>query len=381
MWPIGELGPLANPPYSTAIDLANGDVLLFGLGLADIYSTNAGVPTLIPLTTSTSLQRTNATATTLSGDKKVLVVGGRNNANQIIAGAAVFNPAKVVTDKDDYQPGDQVMLFGFGWKPGEIVDIYVVDNYVTQPEWHYDTSVQADAHGNFIAEPFLFEVLLEHFGVTFDLSAVGQSSMLSAQTQFTDAEGLALFEDPTFCTNRTAFAWGSTVHAVISGIAPASSLQCYQLQWTAPNGVTYTNTVGGTVVSNSGCITSGNNRTNSFTIPSAGPSVFGRSSPSKTRMASPPIVSGPFSPSRRRGSMWRGMSSSGRLKPTGRQPMSAAITWWHRARRPSSRTAVSGRTFLSGVIALKRDAHLLGSSFPMPAFQERPPRHCFDGLI
>ncbi|MDW8309920.1 MAG: kelch repeat-containing protein, partial [Verrucomicrobiales bacterium] len=194
-------------PGSTAVLLANQKVLVLSLTQPGLYSPappyaedNARFEALPH---GTALQRAGATATELLADRKILIAGGVAPDNsgtaqpdgpggpgpgQTVLGTAVlFNPAKVVTDKDDYQPGDFVFLYGSGWLPGEVVDIYVVDNSVTEPEWYYDVSITADADGNFIAEPYLFEVLLDHLGVTFDLSAVGTTSGLIAQVQFTDA--------------------------------------------------------------------------------------------------------------------------------------------------------------------------------------------------
>jgi hypothetical protein len=70
---------------------------------------------------STALKRTGQTATELSGDKKILVAGGVNAQQQPTLQIAIFNPAKIWTDKDDYQPGDNVVLSGSGWKSNEDV--------------------------------------------------------------------------------------------------------------------------------------------------------------------------------------------------------------------------------------------------------------------
>ena len=63
----------------------------------------------------------------LQSYNRVLVVGGVD-ANSSVKDAAVFNPARLATDKDDYVPGEVVWLSGAGWKPDEYVAVWVVDS-------------------------------------------------------------------------------------------------------------------------------------------------------------------------------------------------------------------------------------------------------------
>ena len=37
----------------------------------------------------------------------------------------------ISTDKDDYQPGDVVHLTGYGWQPGDVLDIVLTDDPLT----------------------------------------------------------------------------------------------------------------------------------------------------------------------------------------------------------------------------------------------------------
>ena len=76
--------------------------------------------------------------------KKILVAGGQNAQHQPVLQIATFNPARIWTDKDDYQPDDQVILSGSGWKPNENVYLYAVDNETEA--WTYESTIAADAN-------------------------------------------------------------------------------------------------------------------------------------------------------------------------------------------------------------------------------------------
>src|SRR5437773_5943863 len=126
---------------SSATLLANGKILVLGPGAAGLYSPDAADPasaftafdeTSVP--GSTALRRSGQTATELSGDKRILVAGGVNALN-LSVNPALFNAARIWTDKDDYLPGDNVILSGSGWKPNENVYLYAVDD-TTRSEEH-----------------------------------------------------------------------------------------------------------------------------------------------------------------------------------------------------------------------------------------------------
>lgn len=91
--------------YSTGFDLINGYTLYFGLGGAGLYPGLDG--TIAPLENSQALHRDGAAAAELP-DKKILVAGGLDSSNQVLNSAALFNPAWVMTDMDDYPPGATV---------------------------------------------------------------------------------------------------------------------------------------------------------------------------------------------------------------------------------------------------------------------------------
>ncbi|TMP89703.1 MAG: hypothetical protein E6L08_14245, partial [Verrucomicrobia bacterium] len=115
--------------------------------------------------------------------EKILVAGGADTLN-LLQGQALFNPAKIWTDRDDYNPGDPVVLSGSGWKANEDVYLYAVDDETQQ--WTYGSTVTAGADGSFVESPY-FIVLQRQLGVTFTVTAVGAQSNMQADVEFTDA--------------------------------------------------------------------------------------------------------------------------------------------------------------------------------------------------
>src|SRR5947207_914698 len=113
--------------------LANGKVLVLGSDVSGLYNPDA-VPPAPDFTHfdersvphSGILPRSGQSAVTLPGDKKILITGGADGNNQLV-GMALFNPAKIWTDKDDYAPDEPVILSGSGWKATEPVHLFAVD--------------------------------------------------------------------------------------------------------------------------------------------------------------------------------------------------------------------------------------------------------------
>jgi hypothetical protein len=173
---------------SSATLLANGKILVIRPDLVGLYSPDATSSAFTALDETlvpgiTALQRSGQTATELKSDKKIFVAGGKN-AQNLFTGAALFNPVRIWTDKDDYQPGDNVILSGSGWKPNENVYLYAVDD--TTQAWTYGSTVTADANGGFVVDPY-FIVQLVQLGAHFSVSAVGAQSAMQADVKFTDA--------------------------------------------------------------------------------------------------------------------------------------------------------------------------------------------------
>ncbi|MFN3760337.1 MAG: MBG domain-containing protein, partial [Algoriphagus aquaeductus] len=97
-----------------------------------------------------------------------------------------WGQATVKTDREDYQPGDYVKITGSGWQPGETVSFHFEeDPKPTTCVNPHDLVAIADENGNIYNDQFLIRE--NHLGVTFTLTAAGQSSGLVATTVFTDA--------------------------------------------------------------------------------------------------------------------------------------------------------------------------------------------------
>ena len=87
----------------------------------------------------------------------------------------------VTTDKDDYTPGEIVVVRGSGWLAGETVRLNF-DEIPYNPPVTY--SVTADAEGNIYDTQYVIDD--RHVGSTITLTATGQTSGFTAKTVFTD---------------------------------------------------------------------------------------------------------------------------------------------------------------------------------------------------
>lgn len=96
--------------------------------------------------------------------------------------------ATIETNQDDYAPGELVRVTGHGWGLGEAVHLDMTED----PDTHGDVTqdVQADSTGAF-SVPF-YDVQDHDLGVTFTLTATGQTSGSKAVAVFTDAINLKL---------------------------------------------------------------------------------------------------------------------------------------------------------------------------------------------
>src|SRR5436190_1936842 len=179
---------------SSATLLANGRILVLRPDAAGLYAPDAtdqataftlfdeaSVPGI------TALLRSGQTATELSGDEKILVAGGEDAQNQPMLQIAAFNPARIWTDKDDYQPTDPVILSGSGWKANENIYLFAVDSETNQ--WTYESTITADGNGEFSVDPY-FIVQLRQLGTLFHVTAMGAQSNMQAEVEFTDAVNL-----------------------------------------------------------------------------------------------------------------------------------------------------------------------------------------------
>ena len=108
-----------------------------------------------------------------------------------------FGQATVTTDKSDYSPGEYVIVTGTGWTPGETVELHFDETPLVCPNNHIRYTI-ANSQGNIYYAQFLINT--HHLGVSFVLTAIGQTSHLTAQTTFTDAGiGNINVEGDEFC--------------------------------------------------------------------------------------------------------------------------------------------------------------------------------------
>src|SRR5213082_1626958 len=230
---------------SSATLLANGKILVLRPDMAGLYDPDAADPstaftafdeTSVP--DSSTLLRSGQTATELSGDKRILVAGGVN-AQNLSVNPALFNAARIWTDKDDYLPGDNVILSGSGWKPNEDIYLYAVDD--TTEAWTYGSTVNADASGGFVVNPY-FVVQLVQLGANFSVSAVGAQSAMQADVKFTDSTGVSAatvtIDESTCTTPNSAFSRGQTVcsKVVVTATNGGGGAGSFFIDWRNPSG-------------------------------------------------------------------------------------------------------------------------------------------------
>ena len=92
----------------------------------------------------------------------------------------------LTTDREDYPPYSYVYFHGSGFEPGETVDMIVVETDPVQQSFE-PWQVVADENGEFDTSWYIFSE--EFIGATFQATATGQTSQLTASATFTDANG------------------------------------------------------------------------------------------------------------------------------------------------------------------------------------------------
>ncbi len=104
-----------------------------------------------------------------------------------VTGAKALRFASVTTDQPDYYPGDTVVITGSGWQSGETVDLQIEAScHCEHDAWNGQSL--ADTAGDFENRDFVVQD--EHLGVTFTLTATGESSGIVATHTFTDSPRL-----------------------------------------------------------------------------------------------------------------------------------------------------------------------------------------------
>lgn len=138
------------------------------------------------------------------------------------------------TDKQDYWPGETVVIEGWEWTPGENVRLQIVhvdslgDNTASN---HQPWVVAADDQGN-VNSSWEIAVDGDEGGATLLLTADGEISGAHAEVQFTDLTGTVnLFAEVGRTNSQNAFQWNSTVYPRVQN---AGANTCYRLRWTDP---------------------------------------------------------------------------------------------------------------------------------------------------
>src|SRR5690242_2686853 len=103
--------------------------------------------------------------------------------------------ATVTTDREDYAPGDSVIVTGSGWEPGESVMLLFHEE--VDPPIHPDRTLTAVADSEGAIANAEYAIDEEDVNVRFVLTATGQTSGRTAQTTFTDGN------KTTFSTTAT----------------------------------------------------------------------------------------------------------------------------------------------------------------------------------
>ncbi len=125
----------------------------------------------------------------------------------------VLGQATVTTDKDDYYPGETVLITGSGWEAGEDVRLHIISDCGCTNVTFITT---ADVAGNIYCNEFLIEDM--HLGATFWLTATGLSSGLTAETTFTDGHSVT-----SVSPNSGTTAGGTNVTITGMGFVPGSA--------------------------------------------------------------------------------------------------------------------------------------------------------------
>jgi large repetitive protein len=119
--------------------------------------------------------------------------------------------ASIETNQDDYAPGEIVHVVGKGWESGETVNLFMSED----PNTHEDVSMDAVADGNGEFSVHFYDVQEHDIGVTFTLTATGQTSGSKAVAVFTDGNfrllrsGAANFTGTIFKYNSSTSCSGS----------------------------------------------------------------------------------------------------------------------------------------------------------------------------
>jgi uncharacterized repeat protein (TIGR01451 family) len=108
--------------------------------------------------------------------------GQRAHIPLALATASTASGATLATDKDDYAPGDMLRLAGWGWQPGDTLDIHLDQDPQNHPP--VDWLVEVDADGRFWDSTYVVQE--SDLGVTFALTATSRATGETTTAVFFD---------------------------------------------------------------------------------------------------------------------------------------------------------------------------------------------------
>jgi len=177
---------------------------------------------------------------------QLLISGGLDSSGNPLTQTATFSYPTIRTDKPDYPPGSDVTIYGTGFAPNEQVAIQIVQSNGDGNPTIYDN---ADSTGSF-TDSSNFSISDTDGGVTFVMTATGQTSGLTAQDRFTDhVTGVTLgAQTPstipaggtgaTYSVSCTATGSASVTYSLVNPAGTAGNPGTAGTAWTPPTGVT-----------------------------------------------------------------------------------------------------------------------------------------------
>ena len=114
-------------------------------------------------------------------------------AKPLFATTTTEDGLSISTDKDDYQPGDVVHLTGYGWQPGDVLDIVLTDDPLTHDPHTWAVSV--DEQGMFHDSTYVVDE--GDLNVSFTLVATSRATGRSLTVNFTDSQPQTVTVTPT----------------------------------------------------------------------------------------------------------------------------------------------------------------------------------------
>lgn len=213
-------------PHNNSVLIAGGSSASVALSSVELY-----VPWMnrVTATAAMTLARRGAASSGLAQEGMAAVAGGSG-----LASSELYGFATVQSDKDDYSPGETVVLSGRGWQPGETVTLRLQEVPATHSE--HRMTVVADASGNIFNAGYVVEP--HDIGVRFVLTATGSRSQ--AQTSFTDgnlASSIVFTLSPASVTPSGMLNFSATATCQ-NGISPADACSAngFVVGGSVPNG-------------------------------------------------------------------------------------------------------------------------------------------------